>query len=372
MLSLARFFRSFLRNSGAGLRQEEVEIPLDGGSIPATLYRPAHRAGVPGWVVLHGITVAGRSHVSLVRLARALSAAGGAVLVPEIDTWRRLVVDPEATAAVLGASAAFLDERGDTGGGVTVMGFSFGATQALVTAADPRHRGHISGVVGFGGYCDLRRTVLYMMTGRHDWRGKQYRLDPDPYGRWIVAANYLTHVPEYRSMEPVARGARALAMEAGRRGVFSGDRAYDPLKADIRRDLARDEQRVWDLIAPPAGANVPRDEATELAEQLAAAALRVHPALDPRPVLPQLQRRVVLAHGWQDQLVPFTETLRLQEHLPYDVLKHASVTRLFAHSRGAGGMRLLSYPAEALRFARLLQCALALPRSRAGKADPPV
>lgn len=359
MLRVGRFLRGFLREPRDAVEEREVLVPAGGGPIAATRIGPAGGGPRPGWVVLHGITVPGRRHPTLLRFARALASSGGVVLVPEIESWARLRIDPEAADRTIAAAARHLaDDPGVAPGGVAVVGFSFGATQALVTAAHPELRRDIRSVVGFGGYCDLARTLRFMMVGQHEWMGSRYSAAPDPYGRWIVAANYLTRAPGYGGAGAVARAAEELAAEAGRRSVYAGDPVYDALKAELRAELEPADREIWDLLAPPAGVTPPVEPALELADALVRSALETHPALDPRPALADLDRRIVLAHGHADLLIPFTETLRLRQHLPPEADASAVVTRLFAHSSGAEPLRLHEYPVEGYRYYRLLARAL--------------
>ena len=97
-------------------------------------------------------------------------------------------------------------------GGVGTVGFSFGATQALMAMADPAVQRDVRAVVGFGGYCDLRRMLRSLFTGEHEWSGEQYRLDPDPYGRWMIVGNYLTLIPGYEGMGAVAASTATAVM----------------------------------------------------------------------------------------------------------------------------------------------------------------
>lgn len=359
MLTVARFLRGFVRDTADRIVERDVALPLGGDAIPATLFTPARGGPHRGWVVLHGITVPGRRHPTLLKFARALASTCGAVLVPEIASWQRLEIDPAAADRTIAAAARHLaDDPEVSSGGVGVVGFSFGATQALITATHPDLRQVIRSVLGFGGYCDLGRTVRFMTTGEHEWNGVRYATEPDPYGRWIVAANYLTRARGYETAGAVARAARSLAAEAGYRFVYAGDPIYDPLKAELRAELAPADRELWDILAPPCGQPVPRERARELADALVAGALSVHPELDPRSVLGDLDRRVFLAHGRTDLLIPFSETLRLRQHLPPGARPSVAITRLFAHSRAADRLRLHEYPLEGYRCYRLLGAAL--------------
>jgi hypothetical protein len=361
MLRVARFLRSYLRPGVVRWREREITIPVGGSPREATLYRPKHDRPAPGWVVLHGLTVPGRHHLAMVRFVRAVAASGAAVLVPDVPAWRELRMDTAAARETIADAACHLAALpGTRPGGVGLIGFSFGATQAVIAAADPALHDIVRVVVGFGGYADLPRMVRALMTGEHDWHGVAETMDPDPYGRWAMVANYLTRVPGFEAMDAVARGALELAVEAGVRGIMSWEPDYDPLKAEIRERLSPTEQAVWDVVAPPAG-QPPRDR--ELAERLARgfadAALRFDPGLDPARHVGGLRARVILSHGHEDRLIPYTESLRLHALLAPVTDCSVTITRLFAHSTHLGGGPI-HYVREGWRFVRLLDRALKL------------
>ena len=355
VLRVMRFLHGYARHPHQPVVEEEVTLEVDGVQVEGTVIRPGRNGVWPGWIILHGITVPGRHHLALKRFARSVASTGGLVLIPDVPAWRELRIDPSAADHTIQAAAGYLRQRPDVDPeDVRLVGFSFGATQALISSTRPHVREAVQTVVGFGGYCDLRRTVLCNLTGEHEWEGRVYRLQPDPYGRWIVAGNYLTRIPGYEGYEPVARAAHRLAMESGIVGAMAWDPVYDATKARLRESIPEEQRPVWDLLAPPAGTMPPMEPARSFAEDLAAAMLATHPELDPAPVLPAVDRRVVLAHGYDDRLIPFTEMLRLRERVPPRASLFSEVTRLFAHSTEAEGLRAWEYPGEAGRYLRLL------------------
>lgn len=357
-LRVARFVRGYVRPAD-GVREEEVTVGAAGEEVPAALYLPRGARPRPAWVVLHGVTVTGRQHRSLTRFARAMAAAGNVVIVPEVPCWTALKVEPDAAARAILAGAAYLAGRPEAEAGpVGVVGFSVGATQALIAAARPDVAPLVRGVVGFGGYFDLRSALHTMCTGEFEWRGRVQRLDPDPYGRWIVAGRHLGSAPRYAGMTGLTDALLTLAAEAGERGVMAYDACFDALKAQLRAGLGREERAVWDVLAHPTTLRPDPVAARALAREIADAALHDQPRLDPRPALAALRVRVVLAHGRHDRLIPFTETLRLREALRHTPSPDATITSLFAHSTGSG-VHPLRYGVEALRFLRLLDRALA-------------
>jgi dienelactone hydrolase len=364
MPSTIRFFRQYLRPADGVTSESEIVYARGAEQLPATLYRPAgDLRRLPGWVVLHGLTRTGRSHVSLVRFARAVASAGNVVLVPEIPEWRDLRVAPELAIDTIRAAVAALHRRDDVRHErVGLFGFSFGATQALIAATEPDVSEMLAGVAAWGGYCDLRRTFRFGLTGLHEIDGVTYQSQPDPYGAWVMAGNYLPLVPGHEDAEPVSRALHALAIEAGERGVYAWDPVYDASKQRVRDDLPPQHRALFDMLAPLTTAPRLDDRRVlELAEKLAATARAHEPLLDPWPHLANVRVPVLVAHGRDDRLIPFSESIRLSRVLPKTSLRGLGVTALFQHSGGTqSGLGPIGLAREGVRFMLLLRRVLRL------------
>ena len=365
MASTVAFLREFLRPGSVGIREEETTYRRGDRLLPATLFGPVDPGpALPGWMTLHGLTYRGREHETLRRFSRALAASGTVVLVPDLPEWRALRVAPRATVHTIKAAVLELDSRGLAAPGrIGVMGFSFGATQALIAASDPELEGHLAGVAAWGGYGDMRRVARFMFLGNHELDGQSYHADPDPYGRWILAGNYLELLPEFRRDGRLPRELLGLASEAGRRGILSWDAAMDPFKLRARQRLDPAQREVFDLIAPPAGVRLDADQEMRVRAIIEPAidrALEIEPLLEPGPFLPRVPVPVFLAHGRDDRLIPWTEMLRLERNLPPERVRASGTTSLFSHSFGQRRLPSPGLVVEAARFIRLLRSMLNL------------
>jgi hypothetical protein len=69
---------------------------------------------------------------------------------------------------------------------------------------------------------------------------------------------------------------------------------------------------------------------------------------------------VVLAHGRNDRLIPWTEMVRLSRALPDQQLYRSRITTLFAHSGGDPRGVTPGLALEALRFVALMRAMLRL------------
>ena len=365
-----RYLRGWVRGSSGtpipGVVIEEIVVGAGPEAVTARRYRPAFGIRpLPGWVLLHGATRPGPDHPAIVRFAAALAGAGGDVLVPDIPAWRRLELDPAPAQSALERGVEYL--HGDPlvrSGGVIVAGLSFGVPQALRVAARLAGTGRVRGVVGFGSYCELFGAIRFGLTGHFEWRGRTAYLRPDPYGRWVVAANYLHRIPGYETTQDVAQALGRLATLAGDRRIMSWDPGYDGVKDELMSSVPVENRALFRLFAPPADREPDPGPANEIAPLLAEAARAVHPHLElPRSMAPGGREAppVHLIHGRHDHLIPFTETLALERRLRNRTDVSATITDLFAHSGGsaASPARLR----EAVRFFTALRGVMGL-RSR--------
>jgi pimeloyl-ACP methyl ester carboxylesterase len=364
-------------------RLETIEtLHLPGRSAPIRALRiyPRGRDGGgrpdsrhPGWVVLHGITVTGLAHPSLLRFSRALASAGGHVLVPEIQSWTELDVATARTAGILeGAVAQLAQDPRVLPGGVLLAGFSFGGPQAIRVAASPELRGALRGVLSWGGYASMDAAIRFQFTGTHA-EGVLRR--PDPYGRWVLGANHLTGVPGCSAMHDVAAGLHELALRSGRYEFDDWDPAADALKAQLRSRLAPQHREIWDRFVTPADVSArqargetPVAEGVEaFADAFAQVVRSRDPGLDPVPSVRRLEVPVRLLHGREDALIPWTETARLSQYLrPRAPSLETTITGLFAHS-GTEGMGQPPPPPPLMRLeegARLFQALVGVFRLR--------
>jgi pimeloyl-ACP methyl ester carboxylesterase len=332
-LRTIRYIRSW--KASADLSAQQVEIERQGIVVLATLLHPAGRAeALPPWVVLGGVTRMGRFHPQLMRFAGALASTGAVVLVPEIPEWQRLKVSPGVALPTIRGCIDFLGKRKEARPGkVGLAGFSFGAPQVAIAASQDDVADRVAGIVLFGGYCCLERTVICQQTGDHEWQGVRYELSPDPYGRWVMASLHLTDVEGCEDAGDVSAALHRLAAAASDLRIPAWDPRHDELIGQLRVALPPERRALFDLFATPTTRGRPEhSECLAMARSVAAACRRVEPLLDPGPQLGRVRVPTHLFHGRGDRLMPFTESMRLRQRLPTAAVPRLTVTRLFGHS----------------------------------------
>jgi pimeloyl-ACP methyl ester carboxylesterase len=351
VLRTARYARSW--KAGASVITEETEIDRCGRTVPATLLLPrGSRPPLPGWIALGGVSRMGRRHPQLVRFARALASSGAAVLVPEIPEWRRLRLAPLAVAPTIRGCIERLRSRPDVAHAqYGLIGFSFGAPQVAIAAARGDLGDEVGGIVLFGGYCSLERTMTCQLTGEHEWEGDEYRLSPDPFGGWVVGSNHLTQIPGYEDARDVAASLFQLAKAASGQRISAWDPRHDALIGELRQSLPSRRQRLFDVFATPSQESSPEpEESRHIAGLLAEACRRTEPLLDPATELAKVGLPTQLIHGRGDRLIPFTEALRLERSLPPTARRGLTVTGMFNHSADSAPPGLVDRARESLKM----------------------
>jgi hypothetical protein len=269
--------------------RDAVTIPAIGRTLDADLYRPA--APRRALVLVHGLSRSGRRHPDLARLALLLARRGQVVLVPELPGLTAFRLTGGETDEIRRVLRHLAASPAAAGLPLGVAGFSFGAGPALLAAADVPE---VTLAGSFGGYADLRHVIRYVTTGVHRFDDQRYVRAQEEYNRWKLLSLLagLVEEPDDRT--------RLDAIAAQKLG-----RPADPT-ADLEASLGPEARPVLALV-------LNRDEAAvdSLLAQLRPRARETLDALSPLPVVRRIPGRLLIAHGADDDSIPFTESLRL-------------------------------------------------------------
>ena len=271
-----------------------VEISLDG--VTGDLYYPGERA--PAIVLIPGAVEGGRDDPRVVRSARAIARAERAVFVPDLELADRRFVEEDIDRIVRAADALgshpLVEEE------VSILGFSFGGSFALIAAADPRLDGRLAQVAVFGAYFDLVGMIQAVTTRVSLVDGRRIPWEPHPLAAEILEDVALRLVP------PPGRGALVASL--------AGTGAPEELPPALRS--------VYDLLR-----NDDPEQTRELASRLPPEAIATLERFSPSTVAADVSAPVNAMHSIDDPAVPYGEALRLIDALPGTRLTTVSLFR---------------------------------------------
>lgn len=283
------------------------------------LYRPAGDSR--GAMVLSpGAAPQGRDDPRLIAFADTLARAGFVVLVPDIADLRNLQpsagdIDTVADAIEELAARAPAHRPG-------VLAISYALGPALIAAQTRNDCAGMGFILGVGGFHDMREVVRFFTTGFHRFPGRSdwYEATPNEFGKWLFVLANGSRLENERDRDLLMQIAAA--------------RLRDP-DADIGDWFGRlgmDGRRIFDLIA-----NTDHRQVDRLIAGLPPPLLREMEKLNPaRYDLGRLRCPVILVHGKDDRIIPYSQSIALQRaigatgaqlYLP-DAIGHVEVDRL--------------------------------------------
>jgi pimeloyl-ACP methyl ester carboxylesterase len=290
------------------------------GSSVGTLYRP-ERPSSCGLVLVHGLSRLGQAHPFFERMGRALARAGFTVLAPDFPSLRAFHLAQSDVARVVDAVKA-LEKIAP--GPMGILGFSFGAGPALLAAADPAIRDRIALVGSFGGYWDLTGVIVFITTGWYEEDGEWRHARQEEYNRWKLLAALTPYVAK-----PIEQRELQRLVEL---------KLADP-QANIARDRARLGREAKMLLALVE--NRERERVQALLESLSTKIRAELHRLSPGSRIGEVRARLLIAHGADDNSIPYSESLRLARAAPAlgRLVILSGLTHVFP-SEGGWGQRL--------------------------------
>lgn len=263
--------------------------------IPNDRYRPGVQVR-GGLVLVPGLSRTGKDHPAFRHLATSLARKGFLVLAPDFPGLRRFHVSEDDVHTIVRAVQTL---RAEAPPPIGILGFSFGAGPALLAAADPAIRERVNLVGSFGGYWDLADVIGFVTTGWYEEDGHWRQRAQQSYNRWKLLAALAPYAEDSKERERLQRLVdRKLAnpdedvsAEAAKLGVEGRQ-----LLALVEN---RERERVTGLLA-------------SLSPRLRE---RLH-RLSAASAIGQVRARLFIAHGRDDDSIPYTESIQLARAAP--------------------------------------------------------
>jgi acetyl esterase/lipase len=293
---------------------ERVSFDAYGTTMVADLYRPPDDKRHPGIILSHGVAYRGKDDPRLVNFADALARVGYVALVPDFVNLKEFRVRPSDIDEFV-CSFEYLEEyariRPDR---IGLFGFSYAGGLAVLSASDPRIADRVRFCFLLGGYYDLENVITYMTTGMYERDGERVYLEPRNSGRWAFLLNSADLIEDEADRETLMRVSR-LKMD-------DPDHDVSALVAT----LGQEGTRAYALMV-----NDDPDSTRGLIEGLSERVQEYFSDLTLEGRIDGLRARLIVGHGKDDDLIPYTESLLLAENVPPGTPIHLEILESFHH-----------------------------------------
>ncbi len=282
----SRLLNDISAGPGPSVQKHVTPVPERRAVPQGDLYLPGQGA-VAALVLVPGLARAGKDDPRLIAFAESLARARFAVLVPDITSLRNLQVRPDQIDEI-GAAVVWLSHKY---GSVGLVAISYAAGPALLAAL----RQPVRFLLSIGGYHDITGMVTFLTTGDYRLNGHWRHSEPNTYGKWIFVKSNAGRLSSAREATQLAAIAEAHLNNQAPPSSRLGPEGRAVMALVNNGDRSRVPALIADL--PPA---IQADMA----------------ALDPaRADLESLRARLLLVHGTDDDMVPYSESLDLARRL---------------------------------------------------------
>ena len=176
-----------------------------------------------------------------------------------------------------------------------------------MAALEPEIRDDVRFILAVGGYYDLSTTLTFATTGYyHDGQAWQYH-EPNDYAKWVFMLSNVEKLGNRTDREILSQVAKRMLKKQGADA------------AEFISQLTPEGHAVYEFIN-----NTDVDNTNALLAQLPSEVRSEIHALSLNSYeLAHLSARVILVHGFDDPIIPYTESVALARALP------AAQTQLF-------------------------------------------
>ncbi|HBA87775.1 MAG TPA: alpha/beta hydrolase [Geobacter sp.] len=277
-----------------------VTFTVPGRTLGGDLYLAGTKP-MAGVLLLPGAAENGKDDPRLQAFAGSLARAGFAVMVPDLAGLRTLRVTSSDIADTVEAFS-WLAGREDLApeGRAGFLSFSYACGPAILAALHPAIAPRVRFVMSVGGYFSLPELLTFFTTGYYLRDGEWRFMQPNGYGKWIFVASNIGRLRATTDQE--------LFRQLARRKLAD----LEAPVGDLVRRLTPEGRSVYDFVD-----NRDPARALPLMERLPAAIRREIDALDlAKHDLSRLRARFILVHGYDDDIIPYTQSVALERHLP--------------------------------------------------------
>lgn len=292
-------------------------IGVKGEKIPMRIYHPKKSGRRPVFIIYPGASPTGEEHEALNILGEGMAKLGLRVFLPRLSALKDVLIQSETTEEILKAYRQ-VGQRSDVNPKkIAVVGVSFSGSLVIKAFAEESITTMPACILSYGSYFDIENTLRFALTGDFSDGNDQYHIDPNEWGRIVFFHNHLDLLEEHLNPERV----RPYFLKLVQNDENGAEDAF--------KKMSEQEQ---EFVRKIVDGN--RKETMELAEEILPKLKDVNIALSPRYFINKINFPLFLMHGSQDNMVPFTETVKFSRILRSEGKNVKTyISHLYGHSK---------------------------------------
>ncbi len=306
-------------------------VPAEAGRPEMDVWVYSNGAPTGAMVVTPGLHYLGPADCRLDRFCRVLAEAGILVVCPFLPDFRRMQVTHDLGVDLeraLDLLLALPERRSMDTDKVGLFSISFGSLPALDVAA---RRPEVGRLMLFGGFAVFRDTLEFAVEGAPDGRAH------DPLNCCAVLLNFVEHLDPKNAPQLRQAWMDFIRLTWGRPYMKSNE-AFAPVAHRLAEDLADRELFLKGTRVLPG--------VHEMLEQCLEGGRARIESLDPLPDCARIAIPTVVAHGRDDDVIPWEQGAALAQAIPHAEL---FITGAYSHTGQSTVLDLVPTAAREVR-----------------------
>ena len=326
MISLMRFSKSIPSHIKV---TDSTYIGLNGDKLPLKIIKSRNTLNRT-LIIFPGASPTAEEHPGLLFLSSVLANIGFNIYIPRMPLLKKLNISEDNVNWFAHGYSQLIKRDDIQGSRISCMGVSFGgaillkASQNKLMLASPPHS-----ILTYGTYYDVRKSMDFLIHGTINIKGKDIAIQPHEWGLVVFMHNFLASVDVGFNSSHLQE---ILALRVQ-------DKNVDKQLLNLSE---KDRQLMNDILTSTIS-----DEVARIIDIIFKEKMNILDSISPKNWCKNINTKIYVMHGANDNMVPYTQSVDLANHLPNSEL---FISYLYEHNEIAPKRSFIYKIKELLRI----------------------
>ena len=257
-------------------------------------------------IIFPGASPYAENHPGMIMLGNALRDAGYNVYLPRIPSLKDLMLEKENIDWFAHCYQEIANKRIERKNDIMIVGLSYGGASLLRATLDPRMQfPKPKSILSYGTYYSISTALDFFMTGIIKYNNDTYKITPHEWGPIVLFYNFIDTIEiSYDKMKIKDILKYRIRDE------------HEHVKQEMKKlEDCKEKQLLENILA-----GTLTDEMKGLVQMMIEKNDDLLSYLSPENWIQKIKDKVFIMHGANDSMVPFTESIYLDDNLDNSTL----------------------------------------------------
>ena len=284
---------------------------LDGNELPLKIIKSKNSLNRT-LIIFPGASPTAEEHSGLLFLSSVLSDIGFNVYIPRMPLLKDLNISEDNVDWFSHGYSQLIKRDDIDGSKVSCMGVSFGGAILLkASLQDSMLKSPPHSIITYGTFYDVEKSMEFLIRGKIKIKGKDVSIKPHEWGLVVFMHNFI--------------GSVNVGFDTANIEKILALRVQDK---DVDKELInlseKDRQLVNDILSSTIS-----DEVARIIDIIFKKRMNVLDGISPKNWCENINTKTFVMHGANDNMVPYTQSVDLANHLPNSEL---FISYLYEHN----------------------------------------